>query len=78
MYQASPEQLARQARAKTLVNWSHVLGWGGLGMLLVGTCVTLGIAGPAVAVVVGFGSGTSMVVGAIIGQIGRGMQGRAI
>jgi hypothetical protein len=76
--QPSPEQLAYQARARTMVNWSHVLGWGGLAMLLVGTSTAAGVGGSAPAIVVGVLSGISVIVGAIIGQVGRGMQGRAI
>jgi len=76
--QPSPEQLARQARARTLVNWSHLLGWGGLAMLVVGTSTAGALGGPTPAVVIGGISGVSVIVGAIIGQIGRGMQGRAI
>ncbi|HEU4729522.1 MAG TPA: hypothetical protein VFT22_16595, partial [Kofleriaceae bacterium] len=74
----TPEQIARQARARTLVNWSHVLGWGGLGVLLVGTSFMGVMFGGAPAVVIGVLAGISMVVGAILGQIGRGMQGRVI
>lgn len=78
MLQPSPEQLAVQARAQKLVNWSHVLGWGGLVVLVAGTATAGALAGPGAAVVIGVVSGISVVVGAIIGQIGRGMQGRAI
>ena len=78
MYQPSPEQLAQQERARKLVNWSHVLGWGGLASLIIGSIAAGGAAGPAGAGVVGGASLISMVVGGIIGQIGRGMQGRAI
>jgi hypothetical protein len=76
--QPSPDQLARQARAKTLVNWSHVLGWGGLASLFVGTGIAGVAGGPVAGGIVGVLSGISVVVGGIIGQVGRGMQGRAI
>jgi hypothetical protein len=74
----SPEQLATAARAKKLVNLSHILGWGGLACLLVGTSVA-GVAGGVTAAgIVGTLSAVSVIVGAIVGQVGRGMQGRAI
>jgi hypothetical protein len=47
-------------------------------VLLFGTIAAVALAGPAVAAVVGVASAISVVVGAIIGQVGRGMQGRAI
>jgi hypothetical protein len=74
----SPEQLATAAKAKKLVNLSHVLGWGGLATLIVGTTFAGVIGGVAAAGVVGTASGISVIVGAIVGQVGRGMQGRAI
>ena len=69
----------KERKAKTLVMWSHVLGWGGiLFMFLVGpaigvtsnnwvlggTLIVLGLVGA--------------IAGAIVGQIGRAMQGRII
>jgi hypothetical protein len=78
LMQSSPGLLAQQARARKLVNWSHALGWGGLGMLIVTTPVVAGVMGAASAGVVGGLSGISVIVGAVIGQVGRGMQGRAI
>jgi hypothetical protein len=77
-FQPSPDQVARQARAQTLVNWSHVLGWGGLASLFVGTGIAGVAGGPVAGGIVGVLSGISVVVGGIIGQVGRGMQGRAI
>lgn len=74
----SAEQLAQQARARTLVNWSHVLGWGGLLVLVVGTSAAAAASGGSAAIVVAALSGLCVIVGAVIGQIGRGMQGRAI
>jgi hypothetical protein len=78
VFQPSPEQLARQARARKLVNWSHVLGWGGLCVLPFGMGLAVAAAGPAVGGVVGVISGMIVVVGAVLGQVGRGMQGRVI
>lgn len=74
----SAEQLAQQARARMLVNWSHVLGWGGLLVLIFGTGAAAAASGGVAAAVVGVLSGICVIVGAILGQIGRGMQGRAI
>jgi hypothetical protein len=74
----SPQEVARQAHAKKLVGWSHALGWGGLATLFVGTIAAAVVAGPVVAGVVAAVAGISTVTGAIIGQVGRGMQGRAI
>ena len=74
----SNEVAAAQARAKRFVNWSHILGWGGLGVLLVGTSTAAIAGGATAAAMVGGLSGTSIIVGAVLGQIGRGMQGRAI
>lgn len=76
--QPSADQLARQAHAQKLVNWSHVLGWGGLASLFVGTGFAAAAGGPVAGGIVGVLSGISVVVGGIIGQVGRGMQGRAI
>jgi hypothetical protein len=61
---------SKAATAKTLVLTSHIMGYGGLLLMIVG-------------VVVGFwvlaGSGVlSAIIGAILGQVGRGMQGRVI
>lgn len=66
-------------KAQNLVNLSHIFGWGGLGTLLVlapGSAV-LTHSGMVALVVGGIGL-TSAVVGAILGQVGRGMQGRVI
>jgi hypothetical protein len=73
-----PAMIEQEVKAQKLVAWSQRLGWGGLAMLTVGTTIAgLTIGAPA-AVVVGVASGVSVFVGAIIGQVGRGMQGRAI
>jgi hypothetical protein len=74
----SPEQLATAAKAKKLVNLSHILGWGGLATLIVGTIFAGAMGGVSAAGVVAAVSGVSVIVGAIVGQVGRGMQGRAI
>ncbi len=74
----APELVAQEAKAQKLVKLSQRLGWGGLAMMVVGSTVAgVTIGGPA-AVVVGVASGASVLVGAIIGQVGRGLQGRAI
>jgi hypothetical protein len=73
-----PAMVAQQASAQRLVSWSQRLGWGGLGMLFIATPVAGATLGLAAAAVVGVASGASVLVGAIVGQVGRGMQGRAI
>jgi len=74
------EAARRQAEsAKRLVTISHILGWGGLGVLFLGSAA-IGIlthSGGAAAITAGVG-GISAVAGAIVGQVGRGMQGRVI
>lgn len=72
------QQLERQAHAQKLVRWSHALGWGGLATLVVGGVAAVLVAGPAAAVAVAAVSGISTITGAVLGQVGRGMQGRAI
>jgi hypothetical protein len=70
--------LQQQAKAKKLVNLSTILGWGGVGFLLA--------LGPGIAVAVHPGIGgvlmglgfLAAIGGAIVGQIGRAMQGRVI
>lgn len=82
-YFAPPPTRPEDPRAAKLVMWSHVLGWGGLALLVVGAFVA-GLAhrndrDQAVFGMVMLGVGlVSAIVGAIIGQIGRGMQGRVI
>lgn len=73
-----PAMMEQEAKAQKLVKWSQRLGWGGLGMLTVGTTIAAVTVGAPAAVAVGAVSGASVLVGAIIGQVGRGMQGRAI
>lgn len=65
--------------ARKLVLWSHVLGWGGIAVLILG--FPIGLAACQSPAAGGLLSGlglVSAVVGAIIGQVGRGMQGRVI
>lgn len=74
----SPELIARQDKARRLVGWSHLLGWGGIALCVIGAPTMLAVSNAAVAgttVAIGM---ICAVVGAIIGQVGRGMQGRAI
>ena len=76
--QRSPEQLQREATARTLVMWSHILGWGGLALLILGSIAAAMLFGATAAggtAVVGVGAA---IVGGVLGQIGRGMQGRVI
>ena len=77
-YRLSPELAAQQERARKYVTWSHILGWGGLVMLFAGSALIGALVAAPAGVLVGVASFISVVVGAIIGQIGRGMQGRAI
>ena len=74
--QMSPED---EAKAKRLVSISHVLGYGGLVMLIFGSIAAsiLFDSSTAAGCVALLGLITA-VVGAIIGQVGRAMQGRAI
>ncbi|MBA2543241.1 MAG: hypothetical protein H0V17_26605 [Deltaproteobacteria bacterium] len=75
--QPAPPTDNRQT-AQKLVNLSHILGWGGLGLLLVlGPVVLFGVNPTGGLVVMGIGF-LSAFVGAILGQVGRGMQGRVI
>ena len=82
-YWGPPPGPPENPRAKTLILWSRILGWGGLAVLFVGSLVGgVAMSGPGgdptlliVCVVVGFGAA---VIGAILGQIGRAMQGRVV
>jgi hypothetical protein len=76
--QATPAQEAALAKAMTLVLWSHILGWGGLGLLIVGGAGAAILAGGGAGAFVAAVAMVAVVVGAVIGQVGRGMQGRAI
>ncbi len=67
----------RQTAAK-LVMLSTIFGWGGLGLLLAaGPALAIAVHGTLGAVVMGLGL-VSAVAGAVVGQVGRGMQGRVI
>lgn len=74
----SPEDHARAEQARKLVNLSHIFGWGGLGVMLVGPILGAFAGSGTMAAILGGGGFVSAVAGAIIGQIGRGMQGRVI
>ncbi|HET9623884.1 MAG TPA: hypothetical protein VFP84_21075 [Kofleriaceae bacterium] len=75
----------RQARARKLVVSSHVLGWGGIAVALGGGALMMTMtshhhhhgSGGAGAALLGIGI-VLAIVGAVLGQIGRGLQGRAI
>jgi hypothetical protein len=72
----TPEQKAMSRRLVVISNW---LGWGGLALIFVGAPLA-GFAGNSAAgagVTAGIG-GLAAIAGAIIGQIGRGMQGRVV
>ena len=58
--------------------YSHIFGWGGLGALIVLTPVALGLAGGVAGGVVAVLALGSTVTGAVLGQVGRAMQGRVI
>lgn len=75
----TPEQQAQAAKAKKLVGWSHLLGWGGLGLMFIGSIVVGIVAEQAEPVMFTAGLGFVLaIVGAIVGQVGRGMQGRVL
>ena len=65
--------------AKKLVWWSHLLGWGGLGLVFaIGPALGIALSSIKIGGLTAAGGLISAVVGAIIGQVGRGMQGRVI
>lgn len=69
----------KEATAKKLVIASHILGYGGL-VILIGGPIAAGVLFESgtmagIAAVIGI---VMAVIGAIVGQVGRGMQGRAI
>jgi hypothetical protein len=68
----------QRAKAKKLVLYSHILGWGGLGLLIAGS-ITMGIlvGGTGALVTAGLGA-LCAVTGAVLGQVGRAMQGRVM
>lgn len=74
----APVDPAKEGTAKKLVLASHIMGYGGLVLLIVGPIIGAVIESGMIAGIgaaVGIGSA---IIGAIIGQVGRGMQGRAI
>jgi hypothetical protein len=72
----TPQQAAK---AQSMVRLSNWLGWGGLLMLFIGTPV-VGIATESkfLAIAIGVIAVLACGIGAIVGQIGRGMQGRVV
>jgi len=71
-------QLEKQRTAQKLVMLSTIFGWGGVGCLLaLGPGVAIAVNGMLGAVIMGLGL-ISAIAGAVIGQVGRGMQGRVI
>jgi len=70
--------LQKQATAKKLVNLSTILGWGGVGVMFVlGPMIAFALHGALGGVVIGLGL-LCAIGGAVVGQVGRGMQGRVI
>jgi hypothetical protein len=78
-----PPPKPEDPRVRKLIFWSRVLGWGGLVMFIGGSCAG-GLATrhdptlQAVGIVIGVVGVAAAIVGGILGQIGRGMQGRVI
>ena len=78
-----PPPKPEDPRVRKLIFWSKVLGWGGVAMFVGGSCAG-GLAtrhDPEIRVigVVILGVGlVAALVGGILGQVGRGMQGRVI
>ncbi len=72
------QYLERQKTAQKLVMLSTIFGWGGIGCLLaLGPGLAVAVNGTLGAAVMGLGL-ISAIAGAVIGQVGRGMQGRVI
>ncbi len=82
-YWGPPPTPPENPRAKSLILWSHILGWGGLAVLFIGSLIG-GVAmsgpggDPTLLIVLGGGGFVLAVVGGILGQVGRGMQGRVV
>jgi hypothetical protein len=75
---ADPTANRRAQQAKTMVKASQLMGWGGLALIIVGAVAGGMVKSTTLAgALAGLGI-ISAVAGAIIGQIGRGMQGRVI
>ena len=69
---------ANSQTAKTMIVFSNICGWGGLALLFL-LCPLFAVVGASeFAVVLGSLGFLSACVGAILGQIGRGMQGRVL
>ena len=74
----APVDPAKEATAKKLVLASHIFGYGGLVVLFGGSIIAgivFGGGAAGISAIIGL---AMAVIGAIIGQVGRGMQGRAI
>lgn len=72
------QYLQKQQTAAKLVMLSHILGWGGVGFLLVlGPGLAMAVNGMLGAVLMGLGL-IGAIAGAVVGQVGRAMQGRVI
>lgn len=70
--------LQQQAKARKLVTISTIMGWGGVGFLLViGPGMAMAIHPALGGILMGLGF-LGAIAGAIIGQVGRAMQGRVI
>jgi hypothetical protein len=74
----SPAARAEIEKAKKLVMYSHIFGWGGLGALIVLTPLAFAALGGIAGAVVALLALGSTITGAVLGQIGRAMQGRVI
>ena len=74
----APVNSAKEATAKKLVLASHILGYGGLVVLFGGSIIAgivIGGGAAGISAIIGL---AMAIIGAIVGQVGRGMQGRAI
>jgi hypothetical protein len=66
-------------KARRLVRISEIMGWGGLLLLVLGPlAVGIALGSGALAAAVAVIAVVSLVVGAVIGQVGRAMQGRVV
>ena len=82
-YWGPPPTLPEDPRVKTLILWSRILGWGGIAVFFFGSVIGAVVMSspahdPIVLIVSAVGGFGIAVVGGILGQIGRGMQGRVI
>lgn len=74
-----PRDPERENKAKHLVIWSKVLGWGGLGTaVLVAPIVGVNVGSTPLGVFLVVLGLVVAIVGGVIGQVGRGMQGRVM